>query len=221
MSERTINTVMTESGYERKELDSYWTEGYCTQWLCDAGLIRKKPKSVTWEPCAGVGSMSHILTKNGHDVLSTDIYNHGFKGLDGVEDFLGVQSIDPAIHLIITNPPYKIEGVAGVPDCTALDFVEHALKLTQPVSGSVIMLLRNEYDCASTRKHLFDKPPFTAKFIITKRPNWIPEDMRRPGKDNGPRHNYSWFVWNWRNKDYDATLHYLPLTEPTSALMEL
>lgn len=217
---RLINTVMTESGYERKDLDTYWTEGYCTQWICDAGLRVDKSKWVTWEPCAGIGSMSHVLKSNGHDVLSTDVFNHGWKGLDGVEDFLEVTEIDPVIKLIITNPPYKIEGVVGVRDCTALDFVEHALKLMEPIGGSVAMLLRNEYDCASTRKHLFEKPPFTAKFVLTKRPNWIPEDMRRPGKDNGPRHNYSWFFWDWRNKEFDATIHYLPMEGKASAFAE-
>jgi hypothetical protein len=217
----TINTVMTESGYARKELDTYWTQAYCTQWMLDAGLVRERRKSVTWEPCAGIGSIAHILKKGGHDVLATDIHDHGFKELDGIQDFLSVNHVDPAIDLIFTNPPYEISGVPGVPDCTALDFVVHALKLMKPVKGSVIMLLRNEFDCASTRKHLFEQPPFTAKFVLTRRPNWIPENMRRPDKDNGPRHNYSWFMWNWNNEDMDANVYYLPMTTPTSVLLEL
>lgn len=153
--------------------------------------------------------MSHILTKYGHDVLSTDVHNHGWKGLDGVQDFLSVNEIDPAIHLIITNPPYKIESVSGVPDCTAFDMVEHALKLTKPVNGAVIMLLRNEFDCAGTRKYLFDRPPFTAKFVLTSRPNWI-DEKDLAGKRASPRHNYSWYAWAWNNKSFDSTIHYLP-----------
>ena len=211
-SKMKINTVFTESGYVRKDLDSYFTEGWVTQWLCDAGLARHEPKSVTWEPCAGVGSMSHVLIKNGHEVLSTDIHNHGWEGLDGIYDFLAVKEIDPSIHLIISNPPYKIEGIIGVPDCTAVDFVRHALKLTKPVNGSVAMLLRNEFDCASTRKELFDRPPFAAKFVLTSRPSWIDESMMRPGKEAGPRHNYSWYVWSWAS-NFEATINYLPFEE--------
>jgi hypothetical protein len=98
--------------------------------------------------------MSHILKKAGHDVLSTDICDYGYSDFDGVQDFLDVKKIDPAIHLIVTNPPYHIEGIIGVLDVDAIDFVRHALKLTEPVMGSVAMLLRNEFDCASTRKML-------------------------------------------------------------------
>jgi hypothetical protein len=165
--------------------------------------------------------MSHILKRNGHDVLSTDIYDHGYADFDGVQDFLAVEEIDPAIKLIITNPPYRIEGIIGVPDCKAVDIIEHALKLTKPVGGVVIMLLRNEFDCASTRKELFHAPPFSAKLVLTTRPNWIAEKDRRQDKDAGPRHNYSWFVWNWRS-ELEASIYYLPIIEGelASALTE-
>ena len=219
-----IDRVMTNNSYDyaRRELDCYWTESYCTQWLCDAGLKDLGAKYVTWEPCAGIGSMSHILKRNGHEVLSTDICDHGYADLDGTYDFLAVEEVADNVKLIITNPPYRIEGIVGAPDCEAVDFVEHAIKLMKPVNGSVAMLLRNEFDCASTRKHLFDKPPFAARLVLTKRPNWIAEKDRRPGQDAGPRHNYSWFVWNWRN-DCDAATYYLPFDEGevASALLEI
>jgi hypothetical protein len=55
------------------------------------------------------------------------------------------------------------------------------------------MLLRNEWDCAYTRRDLFMEMPFRLKIVLTRRPKWFKDDI------NAPRHSFSWYVWdhNW------------------------
>ena len=134
--------------------------------------------------------MSNMLKRYGHDVLSTDIHDHGYEHLDDVHDFLTTEGVDPAIDMIFTNPPYQIRDKDNKIVSTAYDFVVKALELMKPVNGSVVMLLRHEFDCSSTRKYLFDQPPFAAKFVLTKRLIWLPIE-ERTNDDNGPRHNYA------------------------------
>jgi hypothetical protein len=37
---------------------------------------------------------------------------------------------------------------------------------------------------------------FTSKYVLTKRPEWVEKDENE-GKTSGPRHNYSWFQWDF------------------------
>ena len=83
---------------------------------------------------------------------------------------------------IVTNPPYDQAEV----------FIRRALELTKPARGMIAMLLRNEYDCAMSRVDLFRKAPFALKLVLTKRPRWFKNDIA------SPRHNFAWFVWDWR-----------------------
>jgi len=46
---------------------------------------------------------------------------------------------------IVTNPPYKL----------AQKFIEQEIDIIAPQKGKVAMLLRNEYDSAAGRQHLF------------------------------------------------------------------
>ncbi|MCL4743813.1 MAG: hypothetical protein KJZ83_00210 [Burkholderiaceae bacterium] len=190
-----MNTIVGESGYARKELDAYWTEKWVTEWL----LAVPTPLSglgyddVIWESACGAGWISDVLLEHGFNVLSTDIKDYGYEKMQGVVDFLSIEEVDPRVRVIMTNPPYDIEGVEGVPAITAEKFVRRALEIMKPVNGQVIMLLRNEFDCANGRRDLFGGYPFSDKYVLTKRPRWIEKSKG----DSGPRHNYSWFVWDW------------------------
>lgn len=78
----------------------------------------------------------------------------------------------------------------------------------------VVMLLRHEWDPASTRADLFgghlnaqppsDRPPmpYRARFALTTRPWWVAERSRHP------RFNYCWYVWDWAHEG-PATTHLL------------
>lgn len=168
MSDNYENTDPAMSGpalYERIPLDRYETPAWVTE-----VLISELPKNIStvWEPAAGLGQMVEVLGRY-FSVISTDINS-------GVDFLKETQCRAPTI---ITNPPYLF----------AEEFIRHALKLTESQCGVVAMLLRNEFDSASSRRDLFANPPFTKKLVLTKRPYWFE-------KKASPRHNFSWFIFD-------------------------
>ena len=175
--------MLGESGYERVEADHYCTP----QENVDCLLQHVDIHPNVWEPAAGKGDISERLNDYGRKVWSSDIIDYGFDDTFTLGDFLQTHELpDPSIRAIVTNPPY----LGDLPE----DFIRHALKLMLPVRGQVAMFLRNEYDCSKGRMDLFGLPPFHKKVIVTKRPRWI------AGSTGSPRHNYAWFVWDWRHK---------------------
>lgn len=83
---------------------------------------------------------------------------------------------------VVTNPPF------GLSD----DFVQQALKVTEPLNGIVAMLLPVTWDCAKSRVPLF-LPPFKCKYILTRRIRW--ENLAQAKA--GPSTNHAWYVWEW------------------------
>ena len=216
-----MTNMIGESGYERKKLDAYYTRPWVTRWLLEATHLFEgaMDSGVVWEPACGAGWMSDVLLEAGYDVLSTDVMDHGYKKMTGLQDFLAVEECSPLIRTIITNPPYLIQDNPDAPDISAELFVRRALALMKPVNGSVFMLLRHEFDCAKGRRDLFDPPevggsPFNAKYVLTKRPEWTDESM--PVKEKAsPRHNYAWYHWDWgMEPDVEPVCRWLPWKGP-------
>jgi hypothetical protein len=166
--------TMNVNTYERREWDHYETEPWVTE-----VLLRHESFSRVWEPAAGKGAMANVMRRHGIDVRGSDImdYGHGYE----IADFL-LEWGNPDQRDIVTNPPF-MEGMAD-------SFIEHALLLTQPFGGRVAMLLRNEFDCALTRKRIFGLPPFALKIVLLRRPKWIADS------EGSPRHNYAWYIWD-------------------------
>ncbi len=169
-----------ESGYERIARDAYYTPAWCTEAL----LRHVKFEGKIWECAAGDGQMSLVLERAGKSVLASDI--HPIWPVTIPADFLAVALPPTNVRHVITNPPYTM----------AQDFIERAQAVTAyRGGGKVAMLLRNEYDSAKTRQHLFSKcPQFALKLVLTKRPKWFADEKA------SPRHNFSWFVWDWSHK---------------------
>src|SRR5271157_144915 len=150
---------MRESGFERVEGDRYWTE----PWVTRALLARVKFRGAIWEPACGRGDMADVLTDAGYKVMVSDIAGERLGCKNAAEaDFLVHNSPGDGLLSIVTNPPFT----------TAEAFIWKALDLTERASGMVAMLLRNEYDCAASRRPLFERESFAAKFVLTKRPRW-------------------------------------------------
>jgi hypothetical protein len=167
-----------DSGYERKERDLYETP----EWVTNA-LVPHLPwmPDEVWEPACGSGKMAAALALL-FEVRATDI--------DAGVDFLDQKMKAEAI---ITNPPYKL----------AEEFIGHAIALTSQ-GGFVAMLLRTDYDHASTRRCLFsDEPIFAKKVVLTKRIRWF-EDSK-----GSPSFNHAWFIWDWKHSG-PPTLAYGP-----------
>jgi len=176
------DAAMSNLGYERAELDFYPTPSDVTEALVPFLMLHQHAHAEVWEPGCGTGAMSEVLCRYFPNVRSTDIKDYGYdKMIPGSRDFLAQTEYDG--HSIVTNPPFgKL----------AEKFIRKALELTQPHGGVVAMLLRKEYDSAKTRSPLFkDHPAFAREVVLLWRPRWI------AGSKGAPRHNYSWFIWDW------------------------
>ncbi len=174
--------MIGDSGYERIEADHYPTPPEYLDCLLQHVNIHQN----VWECASGEGNLSLRFHEFGHTVWSSDIIDYGLDERFTLQNFLEAKKLpDPSIRAIVTNPPFE----GDLPE----EFIRHALKLMKPVKGQVAMFLRNEYDCSKKRMPLFSLPPFHKKIVVTKRPRWIADSK------GSPRHNYAWFVWDWRH----------------------
>jgi hypothetical protein len=96
--------------------------------------------------------------------------------------FLACKQTPDNCEAIITNPPYKL----------AVQFCEHALRLTKAVRGVVVMLLRVDFDSVKGRANLHDNPAWAKKLVLTKRIVWF-----EGGKS--PSFNHASYIWDWRH----------------------
>lgn len=192
-------SMLGSSGYARNPLDFYPTPDSAIDSLL-AVIEDDLPSFKVWEPCCGDGAISKRLAPLALDLVSTDIKAYEGFDPDGTIDFLSIcpkdaipvgDQVDWEIatalmgfepDCIITNPPYGDDAEA---------FARHALRLMESQMGIVMFLCRHEWDCAKGRSDLFDHPAFAMKITLRHRPRWI------KGSKGAPRHNYSWYVWNW------------------------
>jgi hypothetical protein len=191
----TINMkdkAMSTSGYDRIANDAYFTiEEWCTEALFET--FKDTPDHFSgqiWEPACGSGLMAEGIKQYNPNVTSSDIYDWGY---GSVEDFMDAE---PRGDHIVTNPPYERE--------ISEPFVRRAVDMVATGDiKSVSVLMRNEWDCAHTRRALFGDCDFYAgKIVLTKRPRWF---EKRDG-DSSPRHNYAWF--HWRHDATDPVIRY-------------
>lgn len=173
--------------FERADNDAYYTPDWCTEAL----LAKVNFRGKIWEPASGKGRMAAVLQRAGYTVVESDI---DANATGSCLDFLTCDRMLEDSVSLVTNPPYHI-GAA---------FVRHALALALPQGGMVAMLLRHEFDCAKTRRPLFERPEFRVKLVLTTRPRWIAEST-----GNSPRHNFSWYVWDAKHEG-PAQLGWVP-----------
>lgn len=183
----------TRSGYDRIDGDRYFTPGWCTTALLSVEAFA----GGVWDPCAGAG---HILA-----ALPPEIPRHGSDIAPSAEGITAIDFFDVQAGLwpnIVTNPPF------GVQSRLAVQFIDHALKLTQPLGGKVAMLLKVGFDSAGGRRRLFaDHPAFAAEYRLTTRIRWA----NLVQSAAGPTENHSWFLWDWRKRGGPAVKGYLPI----------
>ncbi|MDW9531953.1 hypothetical protein RWE87_13805 [Sinorhizobium meliloti] len=193
------DAAMGHSNYARISHDFYPTPEWMTYGLTDIFVDRNPLDSPIrfdsdwWEPACGEG---HIVEAS-KGVMSgkcyaTDLIYRGY-GKGGC-DFLKQDRAPDGVEMIWTNPPYGE---------LAEQFVVKALELMQPVNGSVVMLMRNEYDCSKKRMKIFrNHPAYFGKAVATTRPRWIKDST------GSPRHNYSWYLWDWRSANKEPRIFY-------------
>lgn len=138
------------SAQDRQEHDYYATEPVAAEWLLK--LERIGPS--VWEPACGEGHLSKVMEAHGLKVRSTDLIDRGY-GIGGV-DFLQQQEKWPGD--IVTNPPYKY----------ALDFIQHALEITE--DGALIcMFLKVQFLEGKQRKTFFENTPPRTVWVSSSR----------------------------------------------------
>lgn len=156
---------------EREANDYYATEPIAAEWLLK--LERIGPN--VWEPACGEGHLSKVMETHGLRVRSSDLIDRGY-GEGGV-DFLAQQ--EKWSGDIVTNPPYKY----------ALDFIQHALEITE--DGALIcMFLKVQFLEGKARKTFFENyPPRTI---------WVSSSRIKCGKNGVFSESmvaYAWYVW--------------------------
>jgi hypothetical protein len=98
------------------------------------------------------------------------------------------------VTAIVTNPPYG--------GALARKVVDHALDLTRPVGGRVVMLMNVQWQTAKTNSARCRMPAFDASVILTDRIQWIPDTDVRGSE------NHCWMVWDWSRMPGPARLLY-------------
>lgn len=172
------------SGYEPVANDLYETP----EWVTLLALRNLPIGQGVVEPACGTGKMARALREDGKDVFASDINDYGYRYQECQVDFLQVGSLPAWATDIVTNPPY------GIQNRLAVKFIEHALALTKPVNGRVVMLLTADFDHAKGRRHLFaDHPAFAARLAIQTRIRWVENSVGSPSQ------NHCWFFWDWSN----------------------
>jgi hypothetical protein len=164
------------SGYQRKPDEAYPTTGV-VEWpvlalLPHLGRIRR-----AWDPAA---------PERNHDGLVRTLRAHGVVAVGTSEDFFTIAAPPPDVSHIVCNPPYGPRKRGEL----AVKFIEHALGLGVP---HVAMLLRNDFDSAISRQHLFrDNSLFGFKLVLLNRIKWFEGP-------SSPSDNHAWFYWSTKH----------------------
>jgi hypothetical protein len=181
------------SGYDRQENDFYPTPAWVTEALLQCVTLR----GPVWEPCCGDGAMARIIEKAGHLVEASDLVDRGF-GRSGV-DFLAAQTFPDACQSMVTNPPYGDGGgsVKGVNAPGALlDFVRHAIQLTEKAEGQLALLVRFQWLAGKKAANMISSGPLSKVVVLRRRIRWF--DMG-PMTNHG-QHHHAWLFWDCRHE---------------------
>src|SRR5262249_13058075 len=119
--------------------------------------------------------------------LVATLRSQGVKAIGTDGDFFSIAAPSPDVSDLITNPPYGARRRGE----EAERFIERAL--TIPSIKRISMLLRNDFDSAIGRQHLFrNNSMFAGKVTLLGRIKWFIGP-------SSPSENHAWFLWNWEH----------------------
>lgn len=175
---KSVFAIMGASNHsetERQKNDYYATEPLAVELL----LAKEKFSRRVLEPACGEGHISKVLKRHGYDVISSDVIDYGF---GGVQNFFNISSWGGDI---ITNPPYKL----------AKEFVQHALEII-PAGRRVAMFLKLTFLESKERQSLFKENPPRFVYVAVKRLQCAKNgDFEKFGAGVGTAICYAWFIW--------------------------
>ena len=172
--------------YPRRPMDDYSTPPEVT-----AALLKFMYKELSirlCDPAPGAGQMVKTFKDTGYRVVR------------GPRDFLQQEQDwngDECDFLM--NPPYGDRRMN-----LAVAFVDKALKISWPWRGKVVALLPFDFDCARSRRYLFEQRAFAGKIVLPSRIKWF--------NDKSGSLEHAWFVWNHRHKGR-PWIRYMPTKE--------
>lgn len=137
-------------------------------------LFKEKFTGKIWECACGDGAISKVLEENKMEVISTDLFMHGF-GSGGI-NFLDSKLL---AKQIITNPPYSM----------ATQFIYHAQRIG--VQKWAFLLKLNFLE-GQARKKLFQETPLKTVHVFSRRISF--DSSKKQGKGRGLL-AFAWFVW--------------------------
>jgi hypothetical protein len=179
----------------REDLDFYQTPKYAVQ-----ALLKACPEfndKICWEPFAGNGAISKVLTENNIKVISTDIIERKFK-LDEIRDFFnfGLPTVpgfngQPEFN-IVTNPPYNI----------SLDVITHTLNNIKPNLFAVLLPIRY-LEGKKRYNEIYSKFKPSKVLIFIERIGCYKESEEAIITDKGvpSAQAYMWLVWSKTNSN--------------------
>ena len=141
-----------------------------------------------WEPCCGNGAISEILKTEGHEVISSDLYDRGY-GTAGV-DFL--KTTEKPAEILVTNPPFKLANKM-IQHAMNLEVSWHAwlLPLTYLSGQSRYLNIYNKRDDKGVR----DKSGLSRVHVFSKRQTLWRGDQLRLKNSNSSMIDFGWFVF--------------------------
>ena len=169
-----MTSSYTQSGYPRLADDNYQTvDERCLDSFLE--IYGEEILAPICDPC---------VSKDGESALVTQLINKGY-------DAEGGCLFEHNAKTIITNPPYKRDGVDKIAGEILAQVKEGRVKLAA-------MLVRSGWDLAKRRQYLFDDPAFSGLVRLTFRPWWTSSRKAQP------IHGYQWVVL-----EHDKYLDYL------------
>ena len=147
------------------------------EWLSVRLFEVERFPGLIWDPFAGWGRIAEAARATGYMVRATDIADRGYP-LDGVEDFLAVDHVDPDVS-IVGNPPFDDEIVRHA---IALDPIK--LALIWPFARIVAV-----WSWLATA-------PLAHVYMLTPRPAMPPAHYLEAGKKpEGARVEHCWMIF--------------------------
>ena len=158
-------------------------------WAADAILRAELLTSNVWDPCCGAGIISEAAKRAGYAVVSGDLHDWGYAGIDTDQmgwsflDFsMAPSGLHPGAFTVFMNPPFSM----------AVEFVNLALRLG---ARKVVCFQRFAWYESDERQPFWEATRPQRIYACADRATcWLGSVPAEERKGGTPATN-AWFVW--------------------------
>jgi hypothetical protein len=169
---------------QRHSLAERGHDFYETPTVAVEALLRvERLPHLLWEPACGRGAIVRPLRAAGHEVIGSDLVDHGDPTHFYRRDFL-MEKLPSGCEGIVTNPPFKL----------AEQFAAHAIA----ICPLVIMLMRLTFYESERRSHILENGGLARIHCFRKRLPMMHRAEWQGHKSNSAM-AFAWFVWDRRH----------------------